>query len=178
MGHTFVTRDQHAVRPFSLTVLLALSSCQLPRAHLMLFSYCPPHAVLAPSSTPSCHPACISCCPPHAALLALLCHPLTLSLPHTVMPSPLYHPSVLLTLSAPCRRLPSAVPSHRHTMLSPSHRSQHSTSRHHLPVKATGQASKCAMHLAYPHLCHVQQMANQHLQATWSFPFPSSLTLP
>ena len=59
-GHTFVTHDQHAVRPFSLTILLTLSSRRPPHAHLMLFSCCPPHAVLAPSS---------SCPPPHAVLL-------------------------------------------------------------------------------------------------------------
>ena len=148
---------------------------------LTLSLRCPPHILLLTPS-PSCHPTCVSCCPPHAALLVPSHCPLTLSLPRAVVPSPSCHPSVLLVPSAPCCRLPSAVPSRRHTMLSPSHHSQCGTSRHHPPIKAIGQASKLTVHLAYPHLRHVQQMANQHSQAMYLvFPisfFPRSSLVP
>ena len=110
-GHTFVTHDQHAVCPFSLTVLLALSSCPPPHAHLMLSSYCPPRAVhlrrpctILLLSSSSCRPLCAIPLASHVApltlpssrhrtvlsrchCLALLCHP-----PRAILPSSLCRP--------------------------------------------------------------------------------------
>ena len=137
-GHTFVTCDQHAIHPFSLTVLLALSSCRPPRAHLMLSSYCPPCTVrsrrpcaILPTSSSSHHPLRAvplashvaplmlpsSCC--HAVLshchcLTLSCHP-----PRAILPSSSRHPphaAVCLVLfpcvATPCclhHTIPNAV---------------------------------------------------------------------
>ena len=120
-GHTFVTRDQHAVCPFSLAVLLALSSCRPPCAHLMLSSYCPPHAVLIlPSSRHcavlsccyclalSCHPPCAilpssSCRPPHATICLV-------PFPHVATPWCLHHTvpnTVHLVTTRPSKQLAS-----------------------------------------------------------------------
>ena len=112
MGHTFVTRDQHAIRPFSLAVLLALSSCQPPRVHLMLSSYCPPRsrcpcAVLLTSSS-SRHPLHAIPLVSHVAPLMLpsLCRRTVLSRCHCLALS--CHPPRAILLSSSCH-LPHAA---------------------------------------------------------------------
>ena len=77
-GHTFVTHDQHAIHPFSLAVLLTLSSCRPPHAHLILSSYCPPRTVhsccpctILPTSSSSCHPLCAVLLVSHVSPLML-----------------------------------------------------------------------------------------------------------
>ena len=137
MGHTIVTCDQHAICPFSLAVLLALSSCRPPRAHLMLSSYCPPRtvrsrrpcAVLMSSSSrrPLCAIPLVShvapltlpssrCCAvlSRCHCLALSCHPPRAILPSSSRRPP--HAAVCLVLfpciATPCclhHTIPNAV---------------------------------------------------------------------
>ena len=87
----------------------------------MSTSCCPPHTVFSHRPCAIFLTSSSSHCPLHAVPLASHVVPLTLpsSRCRTVVQFPLYHPSILLALSAPCLCLASAVPLRHHTMLSP-----------------------------------------------------------